>query len=137
MQRVVLSSQAVASAGYDPERQELELEFTTGRTYRYFGVPQGVFDWLLRTPSKGAFVSKKIAEQYAYRDVTPAEPPPRDELLRLLAASLKGGAAGADEGTPADPGEAPGAVRLVTDGDAEREARGGGRDGGRDDGPRG
>ncbi|MBK7181096.1 MAG: KTSC domain-containing protein [Chloroflexi bacterium] len=40
MKRTAVSSSNLASVGYDPARQSLEIEFTTGRVYEYFDVPQ-------------------------------------------------------------------------------------------------
>lgn len=90
MERTPLESRAVRSAGYDPERQTLELEFATGRVYLFEGVPQSAYDWLLRTPSKGVFVSRLINGRYPYRDITEPEPQlePQPDLEQSLRASL-------------------------------------------------
>jgi hypothetical protein len=90
MKRTPLQSSAVVSAAYDPSDETLELEFSSGRIYQYAGVPQGAYDWLLRAPSKGAFVSRMISDRYAYRDVTPApaEAEPQD-LAEALRASIR------------------------------------------------
>lgn len=72
MERTKLASTSVASAGYDAATSVLEIEFSSGRIYQFDGVPKGVFDWLLRTPSKGSYVSRMINDRYPYRDVTPA-----------------------------------------------------------------
>ena len=87
MDRVSLTSRVVVSAGYDPASQTLELEFASGRVYRYTGVPRGTYEWLLRAPSKGAFVTRMINDRYAYLDVTP--PPPEQDLDAALRASLR------------------------------------------------
>jgi hypothetical protein len=89
MDRTPLQSSAVVSAGYDPESQTLELEFSSGRIYRYDGVPQGTYDWLLRAPSKGAFVARMISDRYAYRDVTPPSDEPAQDLGEALRESLR------------------------------------------------
>jgi hypothetical protein len=87
MERVSLASRAVVSAGYDPATRTLELEFASGRVYRYYEVPQGTYDWLLRAHSKGAFVARMINERYSFRDVTPA--PAEQDLDQALRASLR------------------------------------------------
>jgi len=66
LERRPLESKTVISAGYDERTHRLELEFAGGRVYRYREVPPGVFDWLLRTPSKGAYVARMIADRYPY-----------------------------------------------------------------------
>ena len=91
MQRLPVQSRALRSAGYDAESEELELEFQSGQVYRYERVPRSVYDWLLRTPNKGVFVSRQITGRYVERRVaegcpTPATPP--DELERALLDSL-------------------------------------------------
>lgn len=70
MERIQFASTSVASAGYDPATSVLEIEFSSGRTYQFDGVPKGVFDWLVRTSSKGSYVSRMINDRYPYRDVT-------------------------------------------------------------------
>lgn len=89
MKRAPLVSSVVVSAGYEPERERLELEFASGRVYQYEGVPLGVYLWLLRTPSKGSFVSRMIDDRYPYRDVTPVAEPSDEALERALRASLR------------------------------------------------
>jgi hypothetical protein len=81
MQRAKLESRAVISAGYDPDTRILELEFSSGRVYQYAEVSESLYNWLQRTPGKGAFVSRMINGRYAHRDVS--EPPtrsPADDL---------------------------------------------------------
>jgi hypothetical protein len=86
MRRVALRSRALISAGYDAETEQLDLEFRSGRVYRYSGVPQGVWNFLLRTGSKGGYVNRMIDGHYAFEDITP-EPPVQD-LQRALEASV-------------------------------------------------
>ena len=43
---------------------ELEIEFRSGRVYRYRAVPRGVLDWLLRSKNMGAFVTRMIVGRY-------------------------------------------------------------------------
>ena len=91
MERLPLRSRAVVSAGYDAEACRLEVEFSSGRVYRFSGVPAGVYDWLLRVPNKGLYVARNITGLYDYVDVT--DPPVKEDaadLEALLAASLSG-----------------------------------------------
>jgi hypothetical protein len=57
------------SAGYDPDRSILELEFNNGRIYRYFGVPQEVFEELLTAESKGRHFLDQVDDLYPYLQV--------------------------------------------------------------------
>ena len=70
MERKALQSRAIVSAGYDPASRTLELEFASGRIYRYADVPAGTYEWLLRAQSKGGYFARMINERYAYSDVT-------------------------------------------------------------------
>jgi hypothetical protein len=87
MRREPLTSSALVSAGYDPERQLLEIEFRSGRIYRYRDVPAGVYAFLLRTKSKGSYVTRMIDGHYEHEEITPA--PPEQDVLRALEASLE------------------------------------------------
>jgi KTSC domain len=77
--------------GYDAETSELEIEFHSGQVYVYEQVPQSVYDWLLRAPNKGIFVTRQIAGRYPERALSrPAGTAPdaleqalRDSLARL------------------------------------------------------
>jgi lysozyme family protein len=87
MQRTPLRSRALVSAGYDAAAQLLELEFHNGRVYRYREVPPGVFDFLMRTASKGSFVNRMIDGRYSYEEVS--EPAAEVDVMGLLEASLR------------------------------------------------
>jgi len=85
-----LASKSVASAGYDEGTSVLEIEFSSGRIYQFDGVPKGVFDWLVRTQSKGSYVSRMINDRYPYRDVTPSAAAATDvDLVQQLEDSLR------------------------------------------------
>lgn len=97
MQRDTQKSGAVRSVGYDATRRELEIEFRTGKVYRYSEVPTSVYEWLLRTKNKGSFVSRMISPHYDYRLVADERAPrgtAPDDLLAALRASLSRAAQG-------------------------------------------
>jgi len=89
MQRLAFESEAVASAGYDSEARSMEVEFRTGRIYRYSEVPPGVFEWLLRTKSKGSFVTNMVKDRFEFVEVTDAPAQDPQELLQALLDSLQ------------------------------------------------
>ena len=101
MERMPLESRAVASAGYDAESSTLEVEFSSGRVYRFSNVPAAVYDWLLRVPNKGVYVARNITGRYSYEDVT-SQPVAEDaaDLEALLEGSLSGGTAGCSDVDP-------------------------------------
>ena len=87
MERVPVASRSLVSVGYDADAGELEVEFRSGRVYRYAGVPATVHAWLMRNPRKGGLFNRTIRDRYAYRDVTPV--PPEPDLADALRRSLE------------------------------------------------
>jgi hypothetical protein len=64
MRRQAVSSSTIASVGYDREEHLLEIEFRTGRVYRYRLVPDSVHRELLAAPSQGRFFNTRIRDRY-------------------------------------------------------------------------
>ena len=64
MRRRPVSSSAISSVGYNPKEEVLELEFSGGGVYDYYGVPRKVYAALMSAESKGRFVSQQIRGQY-------------------------------------------------------------------------
>ncbi len=62
-------STTIASAGYDPKRHELEIEFhDSGNIYRYFEVPPEEYAALLAAPSRGAYFNQMFKpHEYRYQ----------------------------------------------------------------------
>ena len=69
MDRSLVSSSNVSSIGYDRDADTLEIEFMNGWVYQYYGVPEHLYDEVMRAPSKGQFVSQYIRDQYPYSRV--------------------------------------------------------------------
>jgi hypothetical protein len=69
MHRTRVKSSSVNSIGYDPATRVLELEFRPHRVYRYFDVPDDVYEGLLHAPSIGQFVNYNIREHFRYEEV--------------------------------------------------------------------
>jgi hypothetical protein len=84
-----MKSRALSSAGYDAETRTLELEFRSGRIYRFSGVPPATYEWLLRSPRKGGYIARMINARYPYEDVTPAPASATRDLSAALRASLQ------------------------------------------------
>lgn len=90
MQRLPLDSSSLRSAGYDEGSSELEIEFQSGRVYRFSGVPAGLYLWLARSRDKGGLFNRLIRDRYPYTDVTAARPCTADgDLLDALRRSLE------------------------------------------------
>lgn len=72
----VVSSQ-LAGFGYDGETNTLAIHFNPkagdeqGPLYHYFGVPQGVFNALQGSDSKGTFFYAHIKGKYDYQKIEP------------------------------------------------------------------
>ncbi len=69
MDRVGVGSSNIASIGYDPATETLEIEFMMGTVYQYYNVPDNIYDQLMQSPSKGGFVSTYIKNAYAFSRV--------------------------------------------------------------------
>lgn len=69
MERYNVASSNIQSVGYDPQTQTLEVEFINGTIYQYYGVPENVYDQMMREQSKGRFLNTYIRNQYPYSRV--------------------------------------------------------------------
>lgn len=74
MQREPLESSSLRSLGYDPTTNTLEVEFKSGRVYRYLGVPPAAAAALRTAASPGAYFTRQIRNNYeCWRLVRPAK----------------------------------------------------------------
>ncbi|RSV14919.1 KTSC domain-containing protein [Sphingomonas sp. ABOLF] len=65
MDRQTVSSSNLASIGYDPGSETLEVEFSkTGKVYEYYNVPQFMYDRLMEASSHGIFFNAEIRNAY-------------------------------------------------------------------------
>ena len=65
--RVPVRSTNLASVGYSPEFQVLDVEFRRrGDLYRYFFVPPRVYAELLRASSLGAYFNRFIRDRFPH-----------------------------------------------------------------------
>jgi hypothetical protein len=51
---------------YDPEQRRLELQFVSGRRYRYHDVPEETYRGMRQAFSKGEFFNENIRDQYRF-----------------------------------------------------------------------
>jgi hypothetical protein len=61
--RIPVDSAVIAAVAYSTEAA-LDVEFTSGATYRYFAVPSHTFREFLSAESKGAFFNRRIRSAY-------------------------------------------------------------------------
>ena len=64
-----VTSTSIVSVGYNADTKTLELEFVNGNTYQYFEVPRSVYEALMASDSKGAFVNAKVKDHYRYSQI--------------------------------------------------------------------
>ena len=69
MQRVLVESTTLRSAGHDARSAVLELQFLSGAVYQYFLVPPSVYRDLLGAPSKGGYFNQSIRGKYLYHRI--------------------------------------------------------------------
>ena len=69
MDREAIASAGVAAIGYDGGTQTLEVEFVKGSVYQYYGVPEHMYEEVMRAASKGRFVNTYIRDSYPYSRV--------------------------------------------------------------------
>ena len=51
---------------YDPEQRRLELQFVSGRRYRYHDVPEETYRGMRQAFSKGEFFNENIRDQFRF-----------------------------------------------------------------------
>ena len=71
MNRISVASHNIYSIGYDSNSKVLEIEFDTYAVYRYYEVPEVLYEQLMAAESKGSFLHKKIKGVYRYEQVDP------------------------------------------------------------------
>lgn len=74
------------SIGYSIAERVLEAEFLTGEIYRYYLVPETVWEELKNVASKGAFFNQRVRDRFPMVNVTPGLP---DKLRAELEQSLR------------------------------------------------
>ena len=66
MKRVLTDSSSISSVGYNAGTMILEIEFVSGKVYRYFDVPESVHAGLMRAVSKGNFFNRRIRDNFRH-----------------------------------------------------------------------
>lgn len=60
-------SSNIDKARYSRADGFLDIRFKQGGVYRYFGVPNQVYDGFVRAPSHGKYHARNIRNQYTYQ----------------------------------------------------------------------
>lgn len=69
---VPVISTSLRAVSYDPDRRELEVEFTTGGRYRYQDVAPETYAGLMRAESLGAYFNRVIRGHHPYTEIDPS-----------------------------------------------------------------
>lgn len=75
-----MPSTVIGRFEYDPRTAALEVEFVSGRRYRYAGVPAEVADAFRAAFSKGRFFNARIRDAYPCVEI---DPEPAEDLWAL------------------------------------------------------
>ena len=70
MERVPVDSSNLASVGYDKKTFTLEIQFKSGGTYQYYGVPESIHQGLMAAESHGKYFISQVKNTYAYKKVS-------------------------------------------------------------------
>jgi hypothetical protein len=60
------NSSAISRAAFAPASGTLDIWYKGGDRYRYFEVPEALFDALLTAPSAGEYVNRQIKPHHRY-----------------------------------------------------------------------
>jgi hypothetical protein len=71
MARVELKSTSLHAATYEEQSSFLELEFRSGASYRYSGVPAQTYQELMLAESKGRYFNQHIRNRFTYAKIDP------------------------------------------------------------------
>jgi hypothetical protein len=69
VERLPVKSRILRSVGYDESTKTLEIEFTSGIVYQYFGVPQKVYTDLMHSGEIGKYYSDKVRPKFQTKQV--------------------------------------------------------------------
>jgi KTSC domain-containing protein len=77
---IVMPSTVIRRFEYDPRTRSLDVEFVSGRRYRYAGVPEEVAAAFREAFSKGRYFNARIRDGYPCQELTPE---PAEDLWEL------------------------------------------------------
>jgi hypothetical protein len=69
LKRIEVTSSNIDSIGYNSEEQILEVCFHNRNIYRYFNVPQHIYDNLMSAASHGKYFNANIRNSYTYKQI--------------------------------------------------------------------
>jgi len=69
MERKLVRSTNIRSIGHESKSNTLEIEFSDGGIYQYFGVPESAFKGLMSALSHGSYFHKHIKDKYRWAKI--------------------------------------------------------------------
>jgi len=69
MNRDNVASSNLASAGYDPATETLEIEFKNGTVYQYYNISAQLYEQFSQASSKGQFLNVYIRDRHPFSRV--------------------------------------------------------------------
>ena len=69
IKRDLVASSNIATVGYDAENRILEIEFHHGTIYRYFNIPNEVYEGLISAGSHASYYYHNIRDKYEYQKI--------------------------------------------------------------------
>ncbi len=75
-----VESATLVAIWYDDAREILQLEFRSHAVYRYFGVPESVYEALVAAPSKGRYFNGAIRGRFPHSQASKTNAGLRGEL---------------------------------------------------------
>jgi len=68
-----MPSTVIRRFAYLPAKRALDVEFVSGRRYRYYGVPEGLAGRFRAAFSKGRFFNTRIRDDYPFEELADDE----------------------------------------------------------------
>lgn len=68
MRMIKVESSNIAKVGYDQTKKVLSIQFESGKTYNYAGVPENVVLDLLFAESIGKYFNQEIKNKYLIKE---------------------------------------------------------------------
>ena len=72
MNREPVESSDLSSVGYDLSTKTLEIEFNSGGVYQYFDVPEDIYEDLMKAPSHGKFLARRVKNRFIPQRISPS-----------------------------------------------------------------
>jgi len=69
MENFMVNSSMMDEAWYDPERNILQIQFSSMAKYEYYDVPLDVWEAFKVAPSQGQFFHREIRNAYRYEQI--------------------------------------------------------------------